>query len=172
MMFDDIFICPEWRAVSHFYGNRKAEHSKVPLINHIIEGIKILTHINASFEAMAAYCLHPLFQEDNDLKTIGMKFVSMHGYRQSIFLAMEYRGIANAYLSRHVIPADGIHISAFKEVNDMLIADKIQNRKEFELYHRETHRNSARLDMYFKEWLIALGVSENKYQKITEILMV
>jgi hypothetical protein len=52
----------------------------------------------------------------------------------------------------------------------MLIADKIRNRKDFELYHKSTHERSKELDMYFKIWLGTLGVNEERYQAIKEIL--
>jgi hypothetical protein len=119
---------------------------------------------------MAAFCLHPLFQNDSELNSVGMQFIEERGFKKTVFFAMEYRGIANAYLSQHSIPNDGIRLSAFKEVNDMLKADKIQNRKDFEIYHKATHRNKTRLNEYYNEWLQALNISENKYQKIIKML--
>lgn len=168
--FDDIFISQEWNAISNFYGRRKAERSRVPLINHVREGIAILNYLDADYDTIAAYCLHPLFQNDVELNSVGMKFIEERGYRKTVFFAMEYRGIANAYLSQHEMPQEGIRLSAFKEVNDMLRADKIQNRKDFDTYHKSTHRNKSRLTEYFNEWLKALNVTETKYLKIIQIL--
>jgi len=45
----------------------------------------------------------------------------------------------------------------------MLIADKVQNRKDFEIYHSSTHDKKDRLAAYFAEWLEALEVSEDIY---------
>jgi len=52
-----------------------------------------------------------------------------------------------------------------KEVNDMLISDKIQNRKDFEIYHLGKHERSSQLDQYFKNWLTKLDISEEQYQE-------
>lgn len=54
-------------------------------------------------------------------------------------------------------------LSPLREVNDMLIADKVQNRKDFELFHSSTHDKRDRLAAYFAEWLAALEVSEDIY---------
>lgn len=57
--------------------------------------------------------------------------------KRVLLLGMEYRYTANNYLSFK--PADDpIHLSPIAEVNQMLIADKIQNRKDFEIYHKGT----------------------------------
>ena len=48
----------------------------------------------------------------------------------------------------------------------MLIADKIQNRKDFELYHLGKHERSSELEQYFKNWLERLNITEEFYQEI------
>lgn len=51
-----------------------------------------------------------------------------------LLLAVEYRNIANGYLS--FMPSrPEVKLSPIDDVNKMLIADKIQNRKDFENYH-------------------------------------
>ncbi|MDJ1501575.1 hypothetical protein [Xanthocytophaga agilis] len=57
-----------------------------------------------------------------------------------------------------------IRLSPLNEVNQMLIADKIQNRKDFERYHQQSHARSEELTIYFANWLKRLGISEEKYQ--------
>jgi hypothetical protein len=57
--------------------------------------------------------------------------------RRVLLLATEYRNIANAHLSYHPPGESTFVLSPLSEVNIMLIADKIQNRKDFELYHVE-----------------------------------
>jgi hypothetical protein len=84
---------------------------------------------------------------------------------------MEYRRVANNYLSKRMINSiDEIELSPLKDVNDMLIADKVQNRKDFELYHLDTHERSDVLDQYFKNWLIRLGITEERYQELVKLI--
>lgn len=36
---------------------------------------------------------------------------------------------------------------------DMVLADKIQNRKDFRLYHKGKHKRSKQLSAYFDIWI-------------------
>lgn len=145
----------ECKLITQIYGDRTANRSKVPLINHIFEGVTILYNIDASEDAMKAFCLHPVVQNDEDLKSNYDTVINNSGISSKIIvLAMEYRNIANQYLSQRVIQSlDDIKLSPLKDVNDMLIADKIQNYKDFIIYHKGTHPRSKELDAYFKHWL-------------------
>jgi hypothetical protein len=49
----------ELELITQFYGDRKAERSGVPLINHIHEGLWILESMNASRVTKQGWCLHP-----------------------------------------------------------------------------------------------------------------
>lgn len=160
----------EYLAIAAYYGDRVADRSRARLMDHIDQGLVILDAIDAPLDAKLAYCLHPLFQMDDALLKEGMEFISNHGWSRSTLLAMEYRGIANAYLSQHSMPPKGIKLSPFTEVNQLLIADKVQNRKDFERYHLGTHPKSDRLVEYFNEWLHALGISERRYQELVSML--
>jgi hypothetical protein len=53
----------------------------------------------------------------------------------------------------------------------MLIADKIQNRKDFELYHKDIHERSDELKQYFFNWLWRLGVWEGNYQEFKKSIL-
>lgn len=157
-----------YQDIAEFYGYRIAERSMVPLINHIDEGLRILFRLNASVWAMRAYCLHPIFQDDAQLSIISKDNMKLAHYGPvPVLLAMEYRNIANKYLSTTYKLYKEITISPLEEVNDMLRADKIQNRKDFEIYHKATHERSAELDTYFKEWLKVLKISEEDYKNLT-----
>lgn len=82
----------------------------------------------------------------------------------SIAYAMEYRRIANSYLSKNR-PEERIPCS-IKVVNEMLIADKVQNYTDFQEYHFGRHERSAELDTYFKNWLAVLGISPERYEHL------
>lgn len=165
----------EYDVIAAHYGNDKAKRSGVPFMNHIDEGLAILNWIKAPEEAKKAYCLHPIYQSDKDLyESYGHRFMIGHRISpQVLILTMEYRNIANAYLSpREIKSIEEIKLSPLKEVNDMLIADKIQNRKDFELYHEGNHPRSKELAQYFKNWLERLGISEAEYQHYKKLLTV
>lgn len=150
----------ELHFISIFYGDKRAERSGAPLINHINEGLAVLKHIGASEMAMRAYCLHPIVQSDADFRANYHLMCNFDG--AVVALAMEYRRVANAYLSKRTISSiDEIELSPVKEVNDMLIADKVQNRKDFLRFHKGTHQRSQELDEYFKNWFKRLNIDES-----------
>jgi hypothetical protein len=164
----------EYQIINEYYGQDCAKRSGVPFMNHIDEGLAILHMIGASLEAKKAYCLHPIYQSDETIKEFGTKDMrnkNVFGISANVITnAVEYRWVANNYLSTKINPwwklwkkNEPIKLSVLKDVNDMLIADKVQNRKDFELYHKGTHKRSRELDIYFKMWLEALGVSEKDY---------
>jgi len=159
-------MTPEYQAILNFYGNKKAQRSNLPLINHIDESLLILDWIQASDLTKRAFCLHPIFQSDSDLSknwNSNLEKLSPN----AIVLALEYRSVANEYLSiRKIQSIDEIRISPLKEVNLMLVADKIQNRKDFEIHHEGLHERSTELKEYFSNWLQRLDISEKMYQDI------
>lgn len=161
----------EYDLIVAHYGDRRAERSQVLLINHIDEGLIILDRIGASTLAKRAFCLHPLLQSDADLAANLEYVVSAvmmdWGGPAVIALAIEYRSVANEYLAHCVVRAGGIRLSPLEDVNDMLIADKVQNRKDFERYHATTHKNRLRLEEYFNQWCKVLGV-DDQYKKLIE----
>jgi hypothetical protein len=73
-----------------------------------------------------------------------------------LILTMEYRRVANSYLSKDKV-TDFVGFSC-PEIKEMLTADKIQNYKDFLLYHKDTHPRSAALESYFHNWFELLGV--------------
>ena len=161
----------EYRLISAHYGNQVAKRSQVPLINHINEGLIVLERISATEQAKRAFCLHPLLQTDNDLKR-NFPMVADTCNAWVVMLAMEYRNIANAFLSDK-IPAQQystIQLSPLFEVNEMLVADKVQNRKDFITYHKGKHARSEELDIYFKKWMVALDISEETYNSLCKVI--
>ncbi|MBL9017802.1 MAG: hypothetical protein JNL83_26685 [Myxococcales bacterium] len=155
----------EYQAIARHYGERTARRSGVPLIRHIDHGLAILRAIGATGRAMRAFCLHPLVQADADLAACDLSALTTDVHVMA--LALEYRSVANAALStRALASAADIRLSPLAEVNDMLIADKVQNRADFLLHHAGTHPRSAELDRYFRLWLERLGVDEDRYQQL------
>lgn len=160
---------PEYNAVKDFYGERKAERSKVPLIHHIHEGLAVMEKMQASVAARRAYCLHPLFQNDAELTTVGLNYCLEESHSSmtpaAIMLVMEYRARANAWLSNKVIMYDNYPL-AYTEPNPgplesvrlMLIADKVQNYKDFMRHHLGKHERSVELLHYFKRWFAVLRI--------------
>ncbi|MFT5618267.1 MAG: hypothetical protein ACI85I_001499 [Arenicella sp.] len=142
----------EYKMITTFYGSEKTERSQVPLINHIQEGLQILEFINASEFAKKAYCLHPILQSDESLKqNWKMYFAKVNP--KVMLLCMEYRKVANTYLSRVIQGLLEIELSPIKSVNEMLVADKVQNYKDFLKYHAESHPRTKELELYFSNWL-------------------
>ena len=162
----------EYGLVVDWYGGRVAKRSGVPLINHIHEGLTILDTIGADVVTQAAFCLHPLLQHDDDFYRMVERVAHHEGINPfALALAVEYRSVANEFLSDKILPGDDaetaakrIRLSPLTAVNQMLIADKVQNRKDFITYHRGTHPRSAELDIYFDAWLIRLGVREAHFR--------
>lgn len=162
----------EYRAIEEVYGSRTAKISKVLLIRHIQEGLIILERINASEEAKKAFCLYPLLQSNDNLSLSldSQKVFSTYLFDvNAVILAMEYRAVANAYLSFHYKGNDDIiYLSHLKDVNDMLIADKIQKRKDFLKYHKDIHKNSDILNQYFINWLKVLNINDYIYDSLVK----
>lgn len=159
-----------YAAICRFYGDKRAERSQAPLIAHIDEGLALLDEIGAPERAKEAFCLHPLLQDDGALLGAlapGSLFAESRPDPLVVVLAMEYRRVANDYLSHHCEGEDdAIALSCVDEVNQMLIADKVQNRKDFERFHLGTHKDSDTLQLYFANWLRRLGVSDERYAQL------
>lgn len=153
-----------YNLISEHYQDRCAKRSGVPLINHINEGIEILHLIGADDHTIDAFCIHPLVQDDAELSKNYNYLSTIDPYIMNpkvLYLALEYRNIANAYLSHRIISSiDEIKLSPIKEVNEMLIADKVQNYKDFLIYHSATHPRSQELDEYFNNWLKRLDAEQ------------
>ena len=154
----------EYRAISLYYGDRVARRTMVPLMHHIDEGIALLATMDARDIAMRAFCLHPLLQDDKGLVSAFARLTELTDSVQVITLAMEYRRVANLCSHHRVITtAEEIELSPLREVNQMLAADKIQNRKDFVIHHRGSHPRTAELDRYFQLWLQRLGVGDQEF---------
>lgn len=157
---------PEYQLISQYYGDKTARRSGCFLMNHIDEGLFVLTHFGATLDAKKAFCLHPMLQMDEDLAQ-NWEQVRQTTTPTILALAMEYRNIANQYLSKRSISSlHEIQLSPLPEVNDMLRADKVQNYKDFLIYHQHTHERASILDQYFRNWLCKLNISSVEFEQL------
>ena len=175
--FREAELCPfmEYIHIRKYYGYGKAKRSGVPFMNHIDEGLSILEWIFPEDEvAKRAYVLHPLFQTDDALKDLLNSGIGGWKLNHEVAMAaMEYRSVANEYLSRRMIAdVSEIRTSPMHAVNKMLFADKVQNYKDFQLYHQDTHERSAELTQYFKNWLQRLHITDDMYEGLKRRLII
>ena len=154
----------EYKLIAKHYGDRVAKRSQVPLINHINEGLIVLKELGAVETTKKAFCLHPLFQADEDIQE--NYYMASFVEPQVLLLTLEYRNTANAYLSDKIDTKQPLKLSPFVEVNEMLIADKVQNMKDFMTYHHGTHARSKELTRYFDKWLTALKIDPMTYRAL------
>jgi hypothetical protein len=169
-----------YTAIENYYKGKSAKRSKLPYMNHINEGIVILKLLHAPDSAIEAFCLHPLFQGDNELATYHEdKELNFLMGPKLMKLVIEYRNVANNFLAPHYGKKEP-KLSPIIEVNWMLLADKIQNYKDFLNHQRHPHMGLAptmsmqkwiELDKYFQEWLRLL-VPYFKFDFNKEIEMV
>lgn len=159
----------EYKLIFAHYDHCFAKRSRVPLINHINEGLTVLGSIGATNESKRAFCLHPLLQHDFDLDR-NYYMVSNSCDARVVMLAMEYRSVANEFLSDKINSVNEIRLSPLWQVNDMLTADKVQNYKDFLTYHWGTHPRSDELFKYFNKWLKRLGITDKDYDRLSNII--
>lgn len=165
--------CTEYQLILKHYADRTSRRFGLPLMNHIHEGLRILNHLGASATEMKAWCLHPLVQSDSDLAaTVSDPSRIAGAAPASLLIAMEYRATANASLSRAgIVRGDQIPLSLIPSVNTLLVADKVQNRKDF-LLHAGDHFSPERhleLTRYFQAWLERLCISSNEAAELTDV---
>jgi hypothetical protein len=139
-------------------------------MQHIDEGLLILQALNSDDETNDAFCIHPLVQQNADLQAWTYHEDLMFFKPTSLIFAMEYRHWANAWLSDKVLKP-GMAIGTptpgpVPQVREMLIADKVQNYKDFLLYHKETHPKRAELHTYFACWFTALKINYSDFEKL------
>lgn len=165
--------------IEDFYGDERAERSGVLKIRHIREGLAVLNEMPDIAEVTkAAYCIHPIIQSDADFLAELQNRNLQHARSDVLMLAVEYRSVANSYLSKDYWNFLSDHIARVElvmklnlnnHVAHMLIADKIQNCKDFERYNQDVE-NAGTLHHYFRDWLHLLNVEEDDYQRMVEIM--
>ena len=161
---------PEYDLAKTILSSRKTHRTGISHFVHVEEGLIILNNLTDDADTKGAFCLHPLIQKTSDFidNYICLKDCSPI----SVALAVEYRWIANQgtryYLETN--PGAKIILSEFLEINHMLIADKIQNRKDFLATFNRNDSEFDALDQYFKNWMEALKISEPEYGIHVELI--
>lgn len=131
-----------------------------------MEGLRVLEMLGSDDLCKGAFCLHPIVQSQADYNA-SLRWDKNDEYGKCDYrhwvLATEYRNIANSYLSNNYLSKSdkvslGIKLNNDGRIKDMLIADKVQNYKDFLLYHHGTHERSDDLDRYFNVWFDILGI--------------
>jgi hypothetical protein len=153
-------------SIVKYYGDKTAKRSGVKLINHIYDGLTVLTSIKADRYAMEAFCFHPMFQSDEEL---GNNHLMIAGIDPNIVaLIFEYRSVANAFNKSMVYTTKvkDIRISPIQQVNEMLVADKVQNRKDFLAHGKGKLEDSDRLDLYFQMWMDKFEITEEIFTSL------
>lgn len=150
-MNNEIFSTKEYRVISDFYGDRRAKRSNVLLMNHINEGLHILSELNRPLTELKAYAIHPIVQNDENVNV---------SWSDAYDLALEYKKVANSYLCRPENDDIVTLSDMYSHVGHMslgcaynLLADKIQNQKDFLIYHSMTHARKKELAKYFNNWI-------------------
>jgi len=154
----------EYQIVKTFYEGKKAKRSGLPYIKHIDDGLNILDALDASDITKRAWCLHPLVQADEDFVTNLKSLAACKPI--SVALAVEYRRVANSYLS--TMPSMKPVLSPLREVNQMLIADKVQNYNDFKRSNSE-HPRYSELVSYFHDWYEALDLTLKNIEELSSV---
>lgn len=167
----------EYLIMSKVYGDEKASRSGLYHMNHIDEGADIMIQRNASEDAIKAFIAHPMLQDDEhfmDKKELLLNNVMAHCSKYTLLLCMEYRKVANAYLCKP--ETDNWTQEQIKfhcpillsDVREMLVADKVQNYKDFLQYHALTHPRRNELFAYFNNWITYLNCADFANKWIAE----
>lgn len=163
----DFSAWSEYRQISQFYGTRTTLRTKIPWINHINEGVVLIHQLEGSIHEAKAFCLHPLFQADETYHAAlseACRIYNLNTNPEVLFSVLGYREAANRWLRNAVTPTNLPQKHPLESVNIMLMADKIQNRKDFEANEAVFGvEDAASLHSYFDSWFTALGITPEIY---------
>jgi len=159
--------------VDWFYGDKHARRSGLPLIKHIKDGVRILRAINASEDAILAFIVHPIFQRDEEFHIyLDNPSIADCCSKKTIALAIEYRNVANRFLSNRLTSITEEELDCVKaqceatpDIKSMLIADKIQNYSDMRSYNRGLP-NYIILEDYFLTWFELLEIDDPRREEL------
>jgi hypothetical protein len=159
----EIISTREWALSKSKLESQFTKRSQVSYFRHVEQGVRILDCIDADLVVMKAFCLHPLLQADKDLIENGGDLAGCDPH--AVLLAMEYRAVANAGIRS----TGKMELSILPEVNQMLVADKVQNYSDFLLFHAKDSPEYASLETYFSKWLNLLNITPEKFDSLSKI---
>ena len=159
-------MSPAYQLIRKVYGDRRAARSGRLYMDHIDEGVAILKALGACSNTQDAFMVHPIAQDSN---YFAQHYIELTTLKPIVVLyAMEYARVANNWLRRDPPPMDPL--SPIPQVNLMLIADKVQNKKDFIQYYKGIVKDVVELSAYFDSWLRALGISESRYHQLVKVI--
>jgi len=165
-----------YQVIRDFYGIRRAKRTCLLYMRHIDQGLLLLEDLGAKEATKEAWCLHPIFQlEDSFTSLMQGEFPDPRPLLcdpDALVLTMEYRSVANAYLTPDVHSSRLPRISPIREVNLMLIADKVHNWRDARVYlfPRFPKIDPEPLNWYFWTWMKVLGVTSEERERLEYIL--
>ena len=165
--FDDRWDLPEYRLIEKSYRKHTSRRTQQPYMKHIDQGLWLLLHVNDDPAVLGAWCAHPLFQINSVLQEALHARTSITEHGRTVVLAMEYRAVANAFLTPDWSRAGLPRVSAIEEVNQLLVVDKFQNAREAYLFSDKLgEERCAQLDVYFRKWFDALGIDGRRMETL------
>lgn len=163
-----------FQRISRHYGATAAQRTKLPWINHIVEGVVLIHQLGGRIGAADAFCWHPLIQSDTTyLETLVemRRHYNLNTNGEVLVNVLGYRDAANRWLRGVVNKDNQPKKHPLESVNVMLMADKIQNRKDFEANERLfSVEDAASLHYYFDCWFNTLGITPEIYADQTDKL--
>ena len=160
-------------AIKSFYKDKVAKRTGLPYVRHITMGLALLKTLTNDRDVWRAWVVHPIFQMDDylseALKKGKLKDI-VTNFRTAV-LAMEYRSVANNYLTKDIWLEKQPKLSSIPEVNLLLVVDKIQNWYDASRYlETPCQEEIFYLDSYFYNWRKALGISDEQKKTYEEFL--
>ena len=135
--------------LQHRFAKRSGENYML----HITEGLQVLTAIGANEFTKAIFALHPFFQMQEEWAK--HKCMLALNFPMLVHAAgFDYALTANACL-----PGTGRmpELSQWREVNQALVADKVQNYAAFKRKLDGVHTETQELHRYFRAWIDKLA---------------
>lgn len=156
-----------FQQISRYYGATTTQRTKLPWINHIVEGVVLVQQLGGRIHAADAFCWHPLIQSDDTfLETLAemQRYYNLNTSGEVLVNTLGYRDAANRWLRGAVSKDNQPKKHPLNDVNIMLMADKIQNRKDFEANEKLfSVEDASSLHYYFDSWFTTLGITPEIY---------